>query len=63
MLCQKEFRSQDNRWGILAEEKFLRYRLEAIQNMADESFKAAIVTAIAARSKSLQQRLNQSLPR
>jgi hypothetical protein len=62
MLCQREFRSQDNRWGILAEEKFLRYRLQVVQKMADGSFKAATVTAIAARLKSLHQRLDQSLP-
>jgi hypothetical protein len=59
MLCQNNLQSQDSSCGILAEEKFLRYRLQVVQKMADGPFKAAIVTAIISRSKVLQQRLSE----
>ena len=60
MLCQNNLQSQDSSCGILAEEKFLRYRLQVVQKMTDGPFKAAIITAIISRSKVLQQRLSES---
>lgn len=63
MLFQRGLSSQDNRGGVLSEEKFLRYRLEVVQKMADGPFKAAIVNAITMRTKTLQEILGGSLSR
>ena len=52
-----------NSGGVLAEEKFLRYRLDVVQKMAEGPLKAATVNAIATRSKTLQERLAGGLPR
>ena len=63
MWYQKELSSRDNRGGVLSEEKFLRYRLDVVQKMADGPFKAAIVSAITTRTRTLQERLGESLHR
>ena len=63
MWFQRGLHRRDNRYGILAEEKFLRYRLQVVQKMTDGPFKAAIVSAITTRSKTLQERLGENLSR
>jgi len=61
MLFRRQLPTRANSGGVLAEEKFLRYRLEVVQKMAEGPFKAAIISAIATRSKTLQERLSGSL--
>lgn len=63
MLPQRELHRRVDNGGVLAEERFLRYRLQVVQRMADGPFKATIVNAITTRSKTLQARLGESLSR
>ena len=63
MLFRRQLPTRSNSSGVLAEEKFLRYRLDVVQKMAEGPFKAATVNAIATRSKTLQERLGESLSR
>jgi len=56
MLFHNELPNRDSRGGIVAEESFLRYRLEVVKKMPDGPLKTAIITGIATRLQALRSR-------